>query len=183
MSEDQELLKRLRCGDKGALHRLYEKYRDDLFRVAASLMQDRHACEDCVQDVFVGFADTSSHSNVPRNLKAYLVSSVSNKARNQLKRRSLSNLPLEESEDLSCFNDPSQELIADEGSENILKAIAKLPYPQREVFVLHIQGNMTFRQVARLQKVSIKTVQSRYRYAIEKLQLLLEKEYCHENQK
>ena len=98
MSEDQELLKRLRCGDKGALHRLYEKYRDDLFRVAASLMQDRHACEDCVQDVFVGFTETRNHSNIRRNLKAYLVSSVANKARNRLKQMSSSHLPLEESE-------------------------------------------------------------------------------------
>ena len=50
------------------------------------------------------------------------------------------------------------------------------PYDQREVFVLHAQGEMKFREIAELQNVSIKTVQSRYRYGIERLQTLLEKD-------
>jgi DNA-directed RNA polymerase specialized sigma24 family protein len=51
-----------------------------------------------------------------------------------------------------------------------------LPYEQREVVGLHIHGRMTFKQIAAAQQVSIKTVQSRYRYALDKLRALLDGE-------
>ncbi|MHC4575215.1 MAG: sigma factor-like helix-turn-helix DNA-binding protein, partial [Planctomycetota bacterium] len=58
--------------------------------------------------------------------------------------------------------------------------LAKLPYEQREVFVLHAQGDMKFREIAGLVGVSTATVQSRYRYGAEKLRGLLEKENANE---
>jgi DNA-directed RNA polymerase specialized sigma24 family protein len=41
---------------------------------------------------------------------------------------------------------------------------------------LRMRANMTFRQIARLQKTSISTVNGRYRYGIEKLRSLLNSE-------
>jgi DNA-directed RNA polymerase specialized sigma24 family protein len=38
-----------------------------------------------------------------------------------------------------------------------------------------VQAGMKFKKIAELQSVSIKTVISRYRYGIEKLQVLLER--------
>lgn len=54
--------------------------------------------------------------------------------------------------------------------------LAQLPQEQREAFVLHAQAGMTFRQIGTLQNVSGKTALSRYRYAIDKLQRLLQQE-------
>jgi RNA polymerase sigma-70 factor (ECF subfamily) len=54
--------------------------------------------------------------------------------------------------------------------------LMRLPYDQREVFVLHVQGEMKFREIAELQNVSIKTVLSRYHYGIEKLQALIQED-------
>jgi RNA polymerase sigma-70 factor (ECF subfamily) len=61
-------------------------------------------------------------------------------------------------------------------SEELLKlsrALTELPYEQREIVVLHLHGEMKFRQIAVMQNVSIKTVQSRYRYGLEKLRSAL----------
>jgi len=54
--------------------------------------------------------------------------------------------------------------------------LQQLPVAQREVFVLHAQARMSFRQIAQRQTVSVRTAHSRYRYAIEKLRSLLSKE-------
>jgi RNA polymerase sigma-70 factor (ECF subfamily) len=54
--------------------------------------------------------------------------------------------------------------------EEVLKY---LPYEQKEAVMLHLKGGMKFMQIAEIQDVSINTVQSRYRYGIEKLRLLL----------
>jgi RNA polymerase sigma factor (sigma-70 family) len=176
MCEDKHLLKLLHHGDSSALRRLYEKYRTDLFTVAMSLIHDAHAAEDCLQDVFARLAEGAADMEIRRNLKGYLVSSVANRARDRL--RSKTKL-LGKIKNIGCSTratDPVKVLIDHEESARLFNILMRLPYDQREVFVLHVQGEMKFREIAELQNVSIKTVQSRYRYGIEKLQALLEKD-------
>ena len=179
--QDKHLLKRMRCGDADALRQIYEKYRDDLFTVAVSLLQDVHTAQDCLQDIFVALADSADRFNVSRNLKSYLISCVANKARDQLRKKTPQlDCPLEQLSCLAISDDPADEVIAREEAGLVLKALSQLPYEQREAFVLHVRGELKFKAIAKLQNISIKTAQSRYRYAIEKLRALLEKENAHE---
>ncbi|KPJ65579.1 MAG: hypothetical protein AMJ43_10460 [Coxiella sp. DG_40] len=176
ISQDKHLLKRMRCGDRGALRQIYEKYRDDLFTIAVSLSQDVHTSEDCLQDIFVGLADSADSFNVHRNLKSYLISCVANRVRDRMRKKAIQlDSPLEQLNCLAISDDPADEVISQEESEQVLKALSELPYEQRETFVLHVQGELKFKAIAKLKDVSIKTVHSRYRYAIEKLRALLEK--------
>ena len=175
MSEDKHLLKRLRHGDSRALRRLYEKYRTDLYTVALSLIHDVHAAEDCLQDVFVRMAERAADMHIRRNLKGYLVSSVANRARDRFRKEIR---PLDKIEYLGCSAsaaDPAEALIDREESAQLFDTLTRLPYDQREVFVLHVQAGMKFKDIAELQNVSIKTVLSRYRYAIEKLRTFLDR--------
>jgi RNA polymerase sigma-70 factor (ECF subfamily) len=55
-------------------------------------------------------------------------------------------------------------------------ALAKIPFEQREVIILHLKGGMRFREIAAAQGVPIGTVQGRYRYGLEKLRSLLNEE-------
>ncbi len=177
MAEDRQLLKRLRCGDTNALRLIYEKYMDDLLTVATSLLPDVHTAEDCVHNVFVSFAASANNLTIRHNLKGYLLSCVVNRARDQLRKK-----PKEVAQSLDLSDcsttsgEPTSELIGSEEATRILDALAKLPYEQREVFVLHVQGGAKFKEIARFLGVSIGTVQSRYRYGIEKLRVLLDKE-------
>jgi DNA-directed RNA polymerase specialized sigma24 family protein len=54
--------------------------------------------------------------------------------------------------------------------------LIKVPFEQREVIVLHLYGEMKFREIATLQAVSLKTIQSRYRYGLDKLRSILNSE-------
>lgn len=174
--QDRHLLKRMRTGEVDALRQIFEKYRDDLFTVAVSLSQDNHVSEDCLQDVFVRLAENSDSFNVRRNLKSYLISCVANRARDYMRRKTAQpDYPLEQLRCPALSTDPTDEIISSEAVAQVLKALAELPYEQREAFVLHVQGELKFREIAKLQNVSIKTAQSRYRYAIEKLREILKK--------
>jgi len=51
--------------------------------------------------------------------------------------------------------------------------MAQLAYEQREVIMLHLRGDMKFREIAGLQGIPINTAKSRYRYGLEKLRTLL----------
>ena len=179
MSEDKDQLKLLRCGDSRALHRLYEKYKTDLYTVALSLIHDIHAAEDCLQDVFVRLAEGAADIQIRRNLKGYLISSVANRARDRLRQQ----VKLSDRAENFCStgeNNPVKVLIDREQSARLFNALMRLPYDQREVFVLHVQASMKFREIAESQNISVKTVISRYRYGIEKLQELLEKDNANE---
>jgi RNA polymerase sigma-70 factor (ECF subfamily) len=177
MSHDGHLLKRLNRGDFDALERIYEKYVDHLVVVAMSLLGDVHEAEDCLHDVFKRLAQAAGQNRIRQNLRAYLATSVANSARDRLRRKAARPLALTgEPEAQMASANPVVELIEAERSERLFRAISQLPYEQRETFLLHVQGEMKFRQIAGIVGVSVNTVKSRYRYAIEKIRTLLRKE-------
>jgi RNA polymerase sigma-70 factor (ECF subfamily) len=173
-SEDRILLKQVNRGSKEALRRMYLKYRRELFTIAVSLLGDRSMAEDCLQDVFVRLAESAGRIRVVRNLKAYLASCVINRARDQVRRRTKRvGCAVEHLGCCAAAPGPPQQLVNDEQAAMLLHALGQLPDEQREVFVLHAQGGLAFRDIAGMQKVPIRTAHSRYRYAIEKLRELL----------
>jgi RNA polymerase sigma-70 factor (ECF subfamily) len=168
---DRHLVHRLRRGDAEALRQIYYRYRDDLLTVAMSLLGGTQEAEDCVHDVFIHFAEAPADLHVNRNLRGYLVRCVANRAKNALKRQQLRpGPPLDEPESLDC---PVRDSIASEEARRVFEALAQLPAEQREVITLHLHGQMRFREIAEELELSINTVQSRYRYGIEKLRTLL----------
>ena len=68
---------------------------------------------------------------------------------------------------------PAQQLVRSEQAAAVLDAMGRLPPEQREAFVLHVQAGLAFRDIAAIQGAALRTVHSRYRYAIEKLRALL----------
>lgn len=176
--EDRFLVWRLNRGDAEALSRVYEKYREDLLRLAGSMLTDRAAAEDIVQDVFIRFAGLARTFRLTGSLKGFLATCVANAARNQIaasRRRETAGLD----EVLGLASDgppPETWAIYSEQFTQVGRAMAELPVEQREVVTLHLYGDLPFREIANWQKTSIKTVQSRYRYGLEKLRSLLNSE-------
>ncbi len=176
MLEDRVLLRRLRAADSDALQLIYEKYADDLLAVAASLLSDIHAAEDCLGDVFVRLVGDAGSMKIRFNLKGYLICCVANRARDYLRQQARQpDCPPVTSGNPVIKDNPVARLIEDEQAAALFDALTQLPYQQREVFVLHVQGGLNFPRIAGLLDISVNTVRSRYRYAVEKLRSLLNK--------
>ena len=71
---------------------------------------------------------------------------------------------------------PDDAAVTHELTEKMGEAMAQLPDEQREVIVLHLQSKLRFREIARLQGISVNTAQSRYRYGLDKLRSSLNSE-------
>jgi len=172
--KDRRLVHRLSRADPDALREIYNRYRNDLLTVAMALLADPDAAEDCVHDVFVHFAGAPSDMRASRNLRGYLMRCVANRAKNLVKRQQLQPDRQADEQDYASEQDcPESRLIVSEESMWIFEAMAKLPAEQREVVSLHIHGRMKFREIAEQLDVPINTVQSRFRYGIERLRTLL----------
>ena len=176
MLEDHHLLKRMQRGDTAALQCVYEKYIDDLLTVAVSLLYDIGAAEDCLHDVFVKFAASASNIKIRLSLKSYLMRSVANCAIDHLrKKQRQATSPLEYAPLEIVQNDPVTRLVTSEQSARILNALNLLPAEQRDVFILRVQAEMKFSQIALQTGMSVNTVRSRYRYAIDRIRTILKK--------
>ncbi|HEW79777.1 MAG TPA: sigma-70 family RNA polymerase sigma factor [Phycisphaerales bacterium] len=186
MIEDKLFIWRFKHGSSVALGRIYKKYKDDLLRLAVALLNETSVAEDVVQDCFVSFAQSAEKIKLAGNLKSYLATCVANRARNwnrAMQRQSAwGRLPAETANPngtesaVSSSKRPEQWIIYSEQLRRLNNAMAQLPYEQREAVSLHIQGGMKFKAIAELQGVSINTIQSRYRYGLDKLRSILDSE-------
>ena len=170
--EDSLLVLKLNRGDKAALHRIYEKYKDCLVTLAGALLMDRSGVQGVVQDVFFSFMQQMGHFRLTGSLKAYLSTCVANHARNcnrafQRRQRSRSD------ESDRSNHGPVTRVILDEQVEQVSRALDQLPDEQREVVALRIYGDQRFPVIARHQGVSVNTVEGRFRYAVKKLRKIL----------
>jgi len=178
MIEDRLLIWKFKCGSKDALCRIYKKYKNDLLKLATALLNDTNAAEDIVHDCFISFAQSADKIKLAGNLKSYLATCVANRVRNWNKtgqRRGTASLN-EAASAVSNSKRPEQWIIRSEQFKRVNDTLAQLPYQQREVISLHLQGGMKFKAIAKLQDVSINTVQSRYRYGLDRLRSILDSE-------
>ena len=174
MAEDRELAERLSQGDRDALRRIYEKYKDDLLTIASCVLADRADAEDCLHDVFVSLVAGSARVQPDGNLKGYLVTAVANRSRDRLRRRGRSHQAAETAsqtggEVVAIAADPAAGMIEREEAHRLYRAIVALPAEQRTVITLRLHGEMTFEEIAQQRGVSNNTIRSRYRYGLDKL--------------
>jgi RNA polymerase sigma-70 factor (ECF subfamily) len=175
MNEDKHLLSQLCRNHPDALHRLYEKYKDDLFALALAVGGDRNLAEDALQDVFVTLARQAAGLGVRKNLKGYLASMIVNQIRNYLRNKKTARDVLQKLESQVSPQTESQNgRISSEDYETIHGALRKLPPEQSEVIWLHLHAGLSFRLIAENHNLPIATVHSRYMYGLQKMRTLLD---------
>lgn len=161
-----------------ALEEEYLANKEALLKFAYVLVGNLSGAEDIVQDVFVGFARAAGRKETFSNIKGYLMTAVLNKARNFYRdKKNDATEPLDYADEMpSRCRSAEQWAILSEELELLGKVIGELPPEQREVVLLYMDGDITFRQIAQIQEVSISAVQGRFKSGIERLQRLLNKE-------
>ena len=139
---------------------------DMLFRFAYMRVGRRADAEDIVQDVFLKLFRSSESLTSVRNVKHYLIRSISNACKD-FHRRKQDILPLEKAE---------REMVSDDDLkmyEEYLRitALARtLPPEHRDVLYMKCIDGLNFREISDILDIPEATVKSRYRYAIQAIQ-------------
>lgn len=177
---DAALLDRFAAGDHAALDELFRRYRTVAYRVAYRFLGREPDALDAVQDAFVKALTHLDRFRGHSSFKTWLLRIVCNAALDMGRQRKRDGwndrtTRIDTPEVFGPANLPP----ADAGLERadlrrvIDAALAKLPAPQRQTFVLHVDGELSYREVADTLGISIGTVMSRLFYARQKLKTLL----------
>ena len=67
------------------------------------------------------------------------------------------------------LQEPDQSLIYSEQWQRLIRALDELPYKQREVILLRLKSEMRFREIAKVQNVSVHTAMARYKCGLNRL--------------
>ena len=130
-----------------------------------------------VQEVFLKALARSRWWFGLRNPVGYLYRAARNEALSRLRKRTVRSKAasgLIYSAELLAPLEGSLE--SAEEAARVNAALLGLPVEQREVVVLKVYQNMTFKEIARVTGTSQNTAASRYRYALTKLKEILEQE-------
>jgi RNA polymerase sigma-70 factor (ECF subfamily) len=178
---DDALLARARRGHRFALEELFRRYRDPAYRVAYRLLGNAEDALDAVQE---GFIKALTHLRGFENrcsFKTWLLRVVSNAAldlgRQRRRRDELNAVATERAAEHGCATpdhaDPAREAEESDLRRALAEALMHLPESQRRTFVLHVDGGLSYREVAEAMGISIGTVMSRLFYARQKLKGML----------
>jgi RNA polymerase sigma-70 factor (ECF subfamily) len=173
MNREKKLIIQLKNGDKDALRYLYVEHKDFLLTLANALLHDIALAEDVVHDVFVTFVRNIQTFQLRGSLKAYFATCAANGARSILRKQKVHAKSTNFAVEPVSNADHAQSVENQELSRRVNGHLKELPFDQRQVLILRIKAGMRFKEIARIQKVSVPTVQGRYRYGMDKLRSLL----------
>src|SRR3954447_18125333 len=131
-----EAIARAKEGDWEALHYLYARYADDVYRYVMSIVRNPHEAEDIMQSVFTKLMRVIGkyeQREVP--FTAWILRVARNAALDHMRQRR--QIPVEEVR----TTDEAREQVGFERGQSLKTALESLPDEQREVLVLrHIAG-------------------------------------------
>jgi len=180
---ERELIKRYLSGDEFAFEILLKRYQNAIFGRIMSMVKDEELADDLFQEAMFKAIKTIKCGKY--NEEGKFLPWINRIAHNLVIdhfRNSKKMYFVRQTEEYDVFAhlDLQAESLEsktefDSTLDDIRKLIAYLPIEQREVIILRIYFNMTFREIADRCGINVNTALGRMRYAILKLQKLADK--------
>jgi RNA polymerase sigma factor (sigma-70 family) len=181
-SSDRILIEHYVKGSEIALEYLIKKHEQRIFNFIYSKIRNRDLAEDLFQDTFIKVIKTLKSSNYNEEGKFLpWVMRISHNLVIDYFRKNNRIPTVDNKEELDIFqfisdSSPNAEsvLVKDQIIKDLQKLIQELPKDQKEVLVMRLYRDMSFKEIAENTKVSINTALGRMRYAVINLRKLIE---------
>ncbi len=172
-----ELMVRIRQGDREAFALLYRRYRPEIYRFAVHFSGCPAAAEDVVQDVFVAVLQDVSRYRAERSgVLPWLLGIARNYARRRRSERPLLPLPIDDTpsaRELAVHDDPLRAILRDREAAALRRALRDLPARYREIVILCDVQDLTYLEAASVLGCAVGTVRSRLHRARARLARLV----------
>ena len=171
LSSEDPIRAALARDDPVAVELIWDRHARDLFGFLQATLCSRHDAEDVLQAVFLRIVAKRRHLAKADSLGAYVFRIARNEVADFSRKRRRRQENDAQIDSWLVSVDAGEN--ATELGEELQGALAQLPPAQREIVVLKVYRDKTFREIAEMLELSLNTVASRYRYGVEKLRALL----------
>ena len=189
---DEFLMHAFAGGDAAAFTRLYDRHERATWRFIRHRLGVQHesAADDVLQETWISVAKAASRYVPTARFTTWLFTVARNRVIDHLRGQAHAMLSIDaplagvESGDddgerwadriaADASDGPLARIESREQAQAFLDALAQLPEPQREAFVLQAEGGLSIDEVAHATGVGAETAKTRLRYAKAKLRTLL----------
>jgi RNA polymerase sigma-70 factor, ECF subfamily len=174
---EHKLMERYRAGDATAFNELYRRFRAPLRRFVAKLSCGQGEADEIIQEVWLAVIRGARSYRPTAKFSTYLFSIAHRRLQNHWRSRGRHARAF-----AAADSAPDADDVADEGAAvpedwaaraelrgALMAALDRLPPPQRAVFLLKAEADLTLEEIAAATGASVETTKSRMRYALARL--------------
>ena len=181
--DDATLVHDYIAGNEAALATLIKRHQSKIFGFIYSKIADRDISNDIFQDTFIKVIKTlkSNSYNEEGKFLPWVMRIAHNLIIDHFRKNK--KMPMyRETEEFSIFSIMSDDsltienkIIRNQVETDLKKLIEKLPEDQKEVLIMRMYQDMSFKEISEITGVSINTALGRMRYALMNMRKIIDK--------
>lgn len=179
---DEQLIQLYLNGDERAFEELLNRHQQKIYTSIYLFVKDQNQAEDIFQEVFIKIIDTLRKGKYNHEGKfGQWAMRISYNLCVDYFRRSKRRPQVQPTDEFDIFevlrladDNAEQRIIRSQTHEKVRKLVDMLPPEQREVVILRHYADMSFKEIAKLTRVSINTALGRMRYALINIRKMME---------
>lgn len=164
----KDLVEKSKLGDRNAQYKLYELYVDAMYNVSMRMMRIKEDAEDVVQDSFIEALSNLSSFRYESTFGSWLKRIVVNKCINQLKKKKIPIVPIE-NEMYRIRNEDEDEKVDVMDIKKVIKSIQLLPAGYQQIINLYLIEGYDHVEISEILNITLSTSKSQYHRAKKKL--------------
>jgi RNA polymerase sigma-70 factor (ECF subfamily) len=173
METSRDLIRKIKQGNTPAFEELFRIYSAALIRFGWRIVRNTQIAENIVQDVFVRIWHNRATLDPDLNIKAYLYQAVKNQALQHIRHLKIENRQDDMPDVRHPGRSPEARIEEQETASAVYEAVAQLPPHRRIIFTLSKYDHFTYAEIAAIQNISIKTVETQMGRALKFLRQYL----------
>lgn len=166
--ELHEIFNKMRKDDKKSYEELYKKYYKLVYNIAFSILKNKENAEDISQNVFIKIGNLKKEK-LPNSYEASWLYTVTKNECISLFRKTKETLTIENIKNEN-LEDEIEGIIQKNSYEKLMENLEKI---EKQIIFLKVEAGYSFKEIARLLKMPIGTVQWKYYKSLHALKLLI----------
>lgn len=167
--EIHELFEKMRQTDLKAYEELYKKYYNLVYNIAFSVLKNYENAEDIAQNVFVKIGNLEQ-KKLPKNYEASWLYTVTKNECISFIRKNKETSSIENRIENENEKNEIETVIQNSSYQNLLESLEQV---EKQIIFLKIEAGYSFKEISKLLKMPMGTVQWKYYKSLHSLKLLI----------
>lgn len=167
--EIHELFEKMRQTDLKAYEELYKKYYNLVYNIAFSVLKNYENAEDIAQNVFVKIGNLEQEK-LPKNYEASWLYTVTKNECISFIRKNKETSSIENRIENENEKNEIETVIQNSSYQNLLESLEQV---EKQIIFLKIEEGYSFKEISKLLKMPMGTVQWKYYKSLHSLKLLI----------